>query len=125
MKSQQQQRERHVYGPYCVVDKSGATRHAYHKYNSIDKEQSSSTNLTSKARFAQALRRHEDSKDGISGQPVDYRNLFKWEQRDSAMLDMLHSLLGDAPQLVLQIYILIRRPPTEDQTDLTETGISI
>ncbi|CAG0894832.1 unnamed protein product [Darwinula stevensoni] len=48
--------------------------------------------------------KHKKNKD------VDYSYLLVKEQRDSAMLDFIHSMIQDAPQLILQVYILAYRP---------------
>ncbi|CAG0923796.1 unnamed protein product [Notodromas monacha] len=93
------QPSREVLGPYCVIDKSGKKK----KMGDTSSGSKVSTDATE------------------ATEKVDYRHLLIWEERDSAMLDMLHSMLGDAPQLVLQIYILIRRPPnTGDHSEFLE-----
>lgn len=54
---------------------------------------------------------------------VDYYNLLLHEERDIAILDLMHSFMQDAPQLILQIYILARRPPqTHSENDYIITG---
>ncbi|XP_032792295.2 XK-related protein 7 isoform X1 [Daphnia magna] len=42
---------------------------------------------------------------------VEYYNLLLHEERDIAILELMHSFMQDAPQLILQLYILAKRPP--------------
>ena len=53
---------------------------------------------------------------------VDYYNLLLHEERDISILDLMHSFMQDAPQLILQIYILARRPPHTTEKDYVITG---
>ena len=54
---------------------------------------------------------------------VDYYNLLLHEERDISILDLMHSFMQDAPQLILQLYILAKRPPnSKSQNDYIITG---
>lgn len=55
---------------------------------------------------------------------VDYYNLLLHEERDISILELMHSFMQDAPQLILQIYILAKRPPSvgNSETDYIITG---
>lgn len=62
-------------------------------------------------------------KDELKKQ-VDYYNLLLVEERDIAILDLMQSFMQDAPQLILQLYILARRPPVANtEYDYIITGM--
>ena len=61
-------------------------------------------------------------KDELKKQ-VDYYNLLLVEERDIAILELMQSFMQDAPQLILQLYILARRPPVSNtEFDYIVTG---
>src|SRR5882724_9123510 len=51
-----------------------------------------------------------DRVDTLKTLASDYYVLYVLEDRDVCLLDLMLAFLQDAPQLVLQIYILTRRP---------------
>lgn len=54
---------------------------------------------------------------------VDYYNLLLHEERDISILELMHSFMQDAPQLILQLYILAKRPPeSKSENDYIITG---
>lgn len=53
----------------------------------------------------------------------EYYNLLLHEERDISILELMHSFLQDAPQLILQLYILAKRPPaSKTDNDYIITG---
>ncbi|KAK2727409.1 hypothetical protein QYM36_008039 [Artemia franciscana] len=56
-------------------------------------------------------------------QQVDYFNLLLHAERDASMLNLMQSFIQDAPQLVLQIYILAVRPPSLEGEQLQRAFI--
>lgn len=53
----------------------------------------------------------------------EYYNLLLHEERDISILELIHSFMQDAPQLILQIYILAKRPPeSKTEHDYIVTG---
>ena len=54
---------------------------------------------------------------------MDYFNLLLHAERDASMLNLMQSFIQDAPQLVLQIYILAVRPPSLEGEQLQRAFI--
>ena len=54
----------------------------------------------------------------------EYYNHLLHEERDISILELMHSFMQDAPQLILQLYILAKRPPqSKTENDYIITGI--
>lgn len=53
----------------------------------------------------------------------DYYNMLLIADRDHSILELIQSFMQDAPQLILQLYILAKRPPqTKTENDYIITG---
>ena len=54
---------------------------------------------------------------------AEYYELLLHEERDSAILELMSSFMQNAPQLILQLYILAKRPPeSKTENDYIITG---